>query len=380
MEEIMEGAENFNQVIVEDDGLSWDSVEESTGEENATETENTLEVVPDQDGEEIPSESGEEATLIDEDSAEEEGEIAPEGDTEKGAIEAPDKIDLESFKDKLVSVKINGEEVDVPLQELLNNYSGKVAYDKKFTEVDKEKKALQSEIADVNNHIEEFGKLFEEKKVLDAVSKFASFADIPAHRLKNALMQELGGEYQRLSGLSAEQYALEMQQKENEYLKGKIESDSKMRLEEQAKMELQTKVSQFQETHNISPDEWESASSLLKEHEHFKGREIAPEVITEYVRYYKAGVKSESLIKDVDASLVGNEHIMKTLSDIIINNPDFSDDDLNEIVKNAYSQNHTEEVKEKLVKKVEQKSGLNKKQSIPKDISGIKPLESWDDF
>jgi hypothetical protein len=47
--------------------------------------------------------------------------------------------------DATVKVKIDGKNEDVPLQELINNYSGKTAWDKKFTEIGKEKKTLEFE-------------------------------------------------------------------------------------------------------------------------------------------------------------------------------------------------------------------------------------------
>ena len=45
--------------------------------------------------------------------------------------------------DAKVRVKIDGEFQEVPVQELINQYSGKVAYDKKFTEIGNEKKQLE---------------------------------------------------------------------------------------------------------------------------------------------------------------------------------------------------------------------------------------------
>ena len=45
--------------------------------------------------------------------------------------------------DAKVRVKIDGEFQEVPVQELINQFSGKVAYDKKFTEIGNEKKQLE---------------------------------------------------------------------------------------------------------------------------------------------------------------------------------------------------------------------------------------------
>jgi hypothetical protein len=52
-------------------------------------------------------------------------------------------------------VKIDGENVEVPVQELINNYSGKTAWDKKFTELGKEKKIFESKVNEFKAQISE---------------------------------------------------------------------------------------------------------------------------------------------------------------------------------------------------------------------------------
>ena len=59
--------------------------------------------------------------------------------------------------------KVDGEEVDVELQELLNNYREKLSYDKKFQELSDQKKEYEkdlnqyrSEMDEVNNYINNF--------------------------------------------------------------------------------------------------------------------------------------------------------------------------------------------------------------------------------
>lgn len=52
--------------------------------------------------------------------------------------------------DAKVRVKIDGAFQEVPVQELINNYSGKIAYDKKFSEIGNEKKAFEMEKAEIS--------------------------------------------------------------------------------------------------------------------------------------------------------------------------------------------------------------------------------------
>lgn len=56
--------------------------------------------------------------------------------------------------DAKVRVKVDGAFQEVPVQELINNYSGKVAYDKKFSEIGNEKKVFEQEKATVTRQQE----------------------------------------------------------------------------------------------------------------------------------------------------------------------------------------------------------------------------------
>lgn len=56
--------------------------------------------------------------------------------------------------DAKVRVKVDGAFQEVPVQELINNYAGKVAYDKKFSEIGNEKKVFEQEKAQVTKNKE----------------------------------------------------------------------------------------------------------------------------------------------------------------------------------------------------------------------------------
>ena len=56
---------------------------------------------------------------------------------------ADTELDLD--EEAMVPVKINGKEEMVPIKDLLGNYSGKVAWDKKFSEVDMSRKQVAAQ-------------------------------------------------------------------------------------------------------------------------------------------------------------------------------------------------------------------------------------------
>ena len=67
-----------------------------------------------------------------------------------------DGKDVELSPETVIEAKVDGKSVSIPLKEVVANYSGKVAYDKKFNELATERKAFQSDKAQVVNVINKF--------------------------------------------------------------------------------------------------------------------------------------------------------------------------------------------------------------------------------
>ena len=88
-----------------------------------------------EDGEEEESET-EEESKEEEESEEVEEKPEPKKDSKKLRMRMGDEL-FNVDSDASFKVKVDGQNVDVPLQELINNYSGKTAWDKKFTEIGK---------------------------------------------------------------------------------------------------------------------------------------------------------------------------------------------------------------------------------------------------
>jgi hypothetical protein len=90
---------------------------------------------------------GEEAEAEETDDSEGEEAAKPAQGAAKAKIykvKSGDK-DVEISSDTAFKVPVDGKKEDVPLQELIDNYSGKVNYDRKFSELDRDKKTFQTE-------------------------------------------------------------------------------------------------------------------------------------------------------------------------------------------------------------------------------------------
>ena len=138
---------------------------------------------------------------------------------------------LEIAANAVFKHKVDGEEVDVELQELLNNYSGKISYDKKFQEFSSQKKEFETEVQDynkqienINNYINGFAEKMKNKDALGALSYFAEFSGMKPHEFQRELLSQIAPEVERRAIMSPEELKNEELQAQNEYLLKQQES------------------------------------------------------------------------------------------------------------------------------------------------------------
>ena len=349
-----------------------ESFEELADSESETESED-IEAAPEateEDGkpaEELSSEEGSETVQ-----ASSEGE----GTDEESGTEEADKVG------ETIKVKVDGEEVDVSLEDLKSNYSGKVAYDKKFNELNVERKSFESEITEVNNYINHFGTLMKDGKAIEAMSYFAEFGGMAPHDFKQQLFKAMLPEFERLQQLSPEQIDSEYTKEANDYYKSQLESKEQESLKQQADQELSLKESGLREAHGFTNEEWDQASAYVKEHLQ-NANDYSPELIRDFM----VNEKAENAIEAVDASLLDNKVFMSAFETLVFENPDASHDDLVEHLQSLYEEKveepKKEQVKQELTKKVKQTKQTTKKEKVTiepiKDEYGNE-AEDWDDI
>jgi hypothetical protein len=174
--------------------------------------------------------------------------------------------------DASFKVKIDGKMEDVNVQELLNNYSGKTAWDKKFTEIGKEKKALEQETKQITAQKEAlFNHL---NNILDPIK------DPTKNPIDSILyLVEMSGEdpytaYRRLMEHNLDELGslMEMGETERELYFHKKKDDlhanvAKKRQEKQSKEEAFNqavqKTDSLRQAYNVTEDEYVEASQEL---------------------------------------------------------------------------------------------------------------------
>lgn len=386
-EEVVNNVQEINEEVSTSDAdaskanlMSFDDLDNLTDDRSDKELLNEAKKLSEETGEEdkpqneVKSESKEETVDVKKEETEAEVEeikklLGKYGDDE-----------LEIASETLFKHKVDGEDVDVSLQDLLDNYSGKVSYSKKFQEFAENKKEFNSykeaydkDINLINEYVNNFAGKLKEQDALGALSYFAEFAGMEPHNFKRQLLEQMTPEIERLAHLSPEQIENERLLQQNEYLKQQQESEGNKRQEEQSQQELLNEIKSLQEAHSISDDDFQSAYQELLDGG-FEG-EITPETVAEYYVHSAAFSKSEVVLNQINPELVKNDNIVESLQKVIVENPSFDDNDLIDIVQEVYG-----DAKKKASKTVSNKVTQSAKKQETKVSKEKQSFASFDDL
>jgi len=287
--------------------------------------------------------------------------------------------ELEIAANAIFKHKVDGEEVDVELQELLNNYSGKVSYDKKFQEFSSQKKDFDeyknkydNDIKQINSYINDFAQKFRQNDALGALEYFAEFAGMKPYEFRRELLNQLVPEMERRSVMTEDQIKAEELAFQNEYLMRQHETAQKQSQEQQALRELENEIVRVQEAHGISDEDFEKAYNELMEIDY--DGEINPATVAEYHMHSTAYSKADEILSGIDPLLAEQDPVVESLQKVIVENPDFDDNDLIEIVQTVYS-----DFKKDASKSVSKKASVPKKQ-VTKISQSAQDYMDWDEI
>lgn len=191
-----------------------------------------------------------EKTDITEKKEEDEDAVDKNAETSQNVIEEAKKMP------DMVKVKINGAETDVPLQDVINSYSGQQEIQRRFTEFDKTKKAFETErtqLNEFNGYVkQEIGDLrqsfdtlvgqyqkngYMDKNPLEAVNQLLDKMGINSNLFERAVFEHQLPDYAKFFNMNDSERDAFYTKKENDYLRRKeqgfTERDNAVKLREE---------------------------------------------------------------------------------------------------------------------------------------------------
>ena len=368
--------------------LDWDSeLSETTdleGDDDATEIESSDEQPSSEDQ---SSDSGEDSGESGQEDSEAKDEASNSKEEDSSGKEESGEQREEQAEESLIEVKVDGEIQKVPLQELKNNYAGKVAYDKKFSEIDRERKevvaerdSLQGDITAINEYVNELGNKMRNASMLEGLYEIASLNNIGPHQVKKAIIAELMPEINRMADLSPDQLDFEYQRQELEYNKELQQKEYETMQARQAEESRNQQLNSLIDSSGISMDEYREANSFLSARQQELGEEVTPELTIQYAQFAKAEGRAADILNGFnDGKHAQDEDVMNGVIDIALQYPEFSDEDIIEVISEAFEGAKNDVVEQKIEKVTKSnQSKPKKKEEVIQEDNGY-DLD-WDDL
>ena len=311
----------------------------------------------------------------------EETDIEPTGKAVKAIF--GDK-QMEIPEEATVRVRIDGKAQRVPVRELINNYSGKVAYEEKFNKLGEEKKSFdrtykvfESEkaevISDIQNILTRVEGVYSGKNTpSDAIEFILDKLGFDAFKYKQAVMEHYAEEFINLAEMDETERQLYWQKMQNEHLIKSQETLKNQSEDTRIRKERESSLKTLRETHGVSEEEFASARSELSE----TYKDLTEEQIVRYAAMKPFTIQAEELMDEYRDQLDTTEfnEAIVTISKNMFQDRNLTPEMVAEILEEQYAlDEYVSKVNKKHPKKQEAKAES-------KASNASKAYEDWDDF
>lgn len=257
---------------------------------------------------------------------------------------------------------------------------GQKEISRRFTEYDVKSKQLDKDTNEINGYVNEFGSKLRNGDSIGAMQFFGEFAGVAPYMIKEQLIAALTPEIIRRENLSSVEVQNEYLNSQNEYLQGQRESELKRKDSEQAQSEFAKSINEIRETNNIDEQTWQDTVSHLEKNLSDRSQ-LTPELVTETIKYSRMYEQAESVIDGLGETLENREEWLEELVSVKEKYPDFTEEDLADVLNETLATFKKGAVEQKLAKKVESKKAptLKKqtKQPTPAQSDIDAELEDW---
>lgn len=181
-------------------------------------------------------------------------------------------------------VKIDGKDVPVKAKDLLSNYSGKTAWDKKFSELDRERQAYKKDFGKTSELVSKI------MKETDPEMRFYHMAELAGGDpigVRQKFLEDNVKLLEKWHTMTDDERKADAAAFEAKILKHQNQALSQKLKTEQAMKELDAKVTGLMGTHKIQRQEWVDTYDQLRaaqESGALKDQKLTPEFVAEVVQ------------------------------------------------------------------------------------------------
>lgn len=258
---------------------------------------------------------------------------------------------IELKSDLPFDVIVNGKKETIGLQELLNNYSGKTDWSRKYTELDKERKSIQSDKQMFTDMMTQFFNINDkEKDPMKAINYLGESLGHDMASFWRTFKQNIEPIMEERVRLTPEEKKLKDIEDELKYYQNRDQS-AKQKQTEQAELEkVSAHVKKLQSENNISDENFYKLYQDLKTSGIVKPEDLTPELIVEYHKEIEARTALASTLDGINPDLKDKEQAVNILREVWMQNPELTIDDIKQLAIESYGSKEAINLSRKLQK------------------------------
>lgn len=280
-------------------------------------------------------EQGEEEEVTDAAKSEKDAKDKASGKAKTFKVRSGDK-DVELRSDTAFDVTVAGKAEKVALQDLLNNYSGKVSYERKFSELDRDRKSFHAERDDLQANVDRLYDLAVKDNNPRAAIEFLAEAigGDPVQVWKN-LRDSVAKQFEKFSALSPEERKAAEAEDELTWYRKKDESARTAAERAKQESELEKRVRTVQDTHKIPEQEFQRIYEELKSSGQLKPGELTPELVGDYYAEMQSRQELGKVIDEISPDLENKAVVVREMREIMLKN-NFNLTDMRDVIAEVY--------------------------------------------
>jgi outer membrane biosynthesis protein TonB len=231
--------------------------------------------------------------------------------------------------------KVDGEEQEVSLQDLLNDFSGQKGWQKKFTELDKERQSYLKDAKQVKEILNEFAEKARSTPV-EAFEYLAEMAGINPLEFRKQLRNQVNEKFSSYSNMSEQERRMFEMEEELQYYKSLKERESSRLQKEQASSDFYSQLENVKKQESISDSRLDEIMNDLQSYG-------GPSALTvdNIVNLNKAYARQDRVMDVLEKFQKGASHDdlkFNTLDSLLSGNSSLTDEQLIQFASNLWNQ------------------------------------------
>lgn len=215
-------------------------------------------------------------------------------------------------EDAVFTQKVNGEDHEISLRELLNDYSGKTDWTRKYGEFSKEKREFTSSKSDFDTRVNTFVEKAKESKI-DALAYLAETAGANPVDFIKEFKQGLIPDLEEYVNMSETEKELYDHKQELDILKRSQETRTSLDKAKSDRLELEQQVTTAREELGLSEDEYGAAFQRLVDSGSIPQDQITTESIAQWVSMENRVDFVSDVLEGISPELVDDSAMVEQL-------------------------------------------------------------------